>query len=125
MFASEEDLESRLECFYQQAKAVCQILVLCLVGLPSSGVVYQIKQKAKNRYKYEVRRLRRWQLYITCHRIGSALSDARHRDFWKEVRLHAEEEHLWCPLHAIIPTLMGYLQMMTLPVLSHLNFNSY
>ena len=56
-------------------------------GCPSSGVVHQIKRKAKSRYKYEVQRLRRQQLYITCHRIGSALSDACHRDFWKEVRL--------------------------------------
>ena len=35
--------------------------------------------------KYEVRRLRRRQLYITRRNIGSALSEARHRDFWKEV----------------------------------------
>ena len=31
--------------------------------------------------------MRRRQLYVTCRRIGSTLSDARYRDFWKEVCL--------------------------------------
>ena len=59
----------------------------CSSNQAETGVVHQIKWKVKNRYKYEVRCLRCRQLYITCRRIGSALSDARHRDFWKQVRL--------------------------------------
>ena len=59
----------------------------CSSNQAETGGVHQIKRKAKNRYKYEVHCLRRRQLYITCRRIGSALSDARHRDFRKEVRL--------------------------------------
>ena len=77
----------------------CMCLVGC--GCPSSGVVYQIKQKAKNRYKYEVRCLRRRQLYITRRWIGSALSDACHRDFLEEVRLLIEKEHLGQPLQSL------------------------
>ena len=72
---------SGLERFCQQAKAVCQILVPCLVGLRLSFLrccSSNQAKKAKNRYKYEVHCLRRQQLYITCRRIGSALSDARH-----------------------------------------------
>ena len=91
-------------------------------GCPSTCVVHQIKQRAKNRYKYEVHRLRRRQLLITRCRIGSALSDACHRGFWKEVRLL---EGTPVVVIAITPPLMGFLPMMTLPVLFDLNLNKY
>ena len=58
----------------------------CECGCPSSGVLSQIKRNTKARYKYEVRRLRRRQQHIRREKMGSALSQARSRDFWKEVR---------------------------------------
>ena len=69
----------------QSARFLYRVWLDC--GCLSTGVVHQIKRRAKNRYKYVVRRLRCRQLYITHRRIGSVLSDARHRDFWKEVCL--------------------------------------
>ena len=46
----------------------------------------QIKRNTKARYKYEVPRLRRRQKHIRREIMGSALSQARSRDFWNEVR---------------------------------------
>ena len=51
----------------------------------SSGVLFQIKKKTKKRYKYEVRRLRWQHERIIRDRLGIALSQSSHRDFWKEV----------------------------------------
>ena len=50
-----------------------------VLSIRSSGMQIQVAS-------YKVRCLRRRQLYITRRKIGSALSEARHRDFWKEVR---------------------------------------
>ena len=55
-------------------------------GCPSSGVLFQIKKNAKNRYKYEVRRLWRQREHIAQEKLGEALSLSRHIDFWKAVR---------------------------------------
>ena len=55
-------------------------------GCPISGVLFQIKKKAKKRYKYEVRRLRRQEDHIRNELMGQALSQSRTRDFWKKVR---------------------------------------
>ena len=52
----------------------------------TSGVLFQIKKKTKKRYKYEVRRLRWQRERIIRERLGIALSQSSHRDFWKEVR---------------------------------------
>ena len=54
-------------------------------GYPPSGVVHQIKCKAKRRYKYDIRRLKRRQQYLMRTKLGSALYQARSKDFWKEV----------------------------------------
>ena len=92
-------------------------------GSPSSGVVYQIKQMLRiDRYKYEVRCLRRRQLYITRHKIGSALSEARHRDFWKEV---CSPKRNTCGAQCNQPTIDGLSSNDDTASASHLNFNSY
>ena len=51
----------------------------------TSGVLFQIKKKTKKRYKYEVYRLRWQHECIIRERLGIALSQSSHRDFWKEV----------------------------------------
>ena len=57
-------------------------------GCLQSGVVFQLKKKAKSRYKYEVHHLRRRQHHnITREKVGSALSQGRSRDFWRELQL--------------------------------------
>ena len=58
-------------------------------GHPTSGVLFQIKKNAKKkkkRYKYEVCRLKRQRDHVARDKLGSALSESRLRDFWKEVR---------------------------------------
>ena len=55
-------------------------------GCPSSGVVFQLKRKTKNRYKHEVRRLQRRQVHLKRERVGLALSEANSRDFWREIQ---------------------------------------
>ena len=56
---------------------------------PDSGIsygVFEIKKSAKKRYKYQVRQLRRQREHFQRERMGTALPQSRHRDFWKEVR---------------------------------------
>ncbi len=55
-------------------------------GCPSSGVLFQIKRKSKLRYKYEVRRLKRRQLFIRRRKMASAFASSSSRDFWSEVK---------------------------------------
>ena len=51
----------------------------------TSGVLFQIKKKTTKGYKYEVRRLRWQRERIIRKRLGIALFQSSHRDFWKEV----------------------------------------
>ena len=46
----------------------------------------KIKRRTKSRYKYEVRRLKRQREHIIREKIGLALSQSRHKDFWREVQ---------------------------------------
>ena len=56
-------------------------------GCPSSGVLHAIKKSTKNRYKHQIRRLKRRQEYLERAKMGIALSQSKQRDFWKEVHL--------------------------------------
>ena len=54
-------------------------------GYPSVGVLFQIKCKSKARFKYEVRRLKRRQLFLCRQKMADALVTSS-RDFWREVK---------------------------------------
>ena len=54
-------------------------------GSPSSGVLIQIKKKAKCHFKYEVRRLKRRERYIRREKLTSAFSIRNKRKFWKQI----------------------------------------
>ncbi len=55
-------------------------------GYPSSGVLFQIKKRAKRRYKYKVRRIQRRQEYLMRKRMAEALLADHTSEFWSEVR---------------------------------------
>ena len=55
-------------------------------GGPTSGTLYQIKRKAKSRYKYQVRKLMRRREYVSNQTLVSAFSNKNPASFWKEVK---------------------------------------
>ena len=55
-------------------------------GCPSSGVLSQIRKKAKSRYKYAVRSLKRRKDHIVSKKISSALTGRHNRVFWQEIK---------------------------------------
>ena len=55
-------------------------------GCPSSGVLSQIRRKAKSRYKYAVRSLKRRKDHIVSKKISSALTGRHNRIFWQEIK---------------------------------------
>ena len=60
--------------------------VWCEAGCPPSGVLCQIRKKAKSRYKYETRRLKRKQQSIICQKLASSLSRKDYSHFWSTVK---------------------------------------
>ena len=55
-------------------------------GSPVSRVLSMIKRKAKSRYKYEVRRLRRQEKFICHKKLTVAFTSRNKSNFWKEVK---------------------------------------
>ena len=60
--------------------------VLCEAGCPPSGVLCQIRKKAKSRYKYETRRLKRKQQSINWQKFASSLSRKDYGHFWSTLK---------------------------------------
>ena len=56
-------------------------------GCPSSGVLSQIRRKAKSCYKYAVRSLKRRKDHIVRKKISSALTGRHSHVFWQEIKL--------------------------------------
>ena len=54
-------------------------------GYPSVGVLFQIKCKSKAKFKYEVRRLKRRQLFLRRQKMADALASSL-CNFWGEVK---------------------------------------
>ena len=54
---------------------------------PSSGVLSQIRRKAKSCYKYAVRSLKRRKDHIVRKKISSALTGRHSHVFWQEIKL--------------------------------------
>ena len=55
-------------------------------GSPPAGVLAELKKKAKSRYKYEVRRLKRRAQFIKREKLAAAYSARNKKNFWKEVK---------------------------------------
>ena len=55
-------------------------------GCPASGVLFEIKKRAKSCYKYAVRRTLRQQNRLRSERMAHALIDNHGHDFWSEIR---------------------------------------
>ena len=63
-------------------------------GCPSTGVLSAIKIKAKKRYKYEVRRLKRRQQFLLQDRLARSFASKRKVKFWVHVkRLMSRPSH--------------------------------
>ena len=60
--------------------------VWCEAGCPPSGVLCQIRKKAKSRYKYETRRLKRKQQSIIRQKLASSLLRKDYSHFWLTVK---------------------------------------
>ena len=54
-------------------------------GSPCTGVLHQIKRLARSRYKYEVRRLKRRELFIRREKMAAAIASSDSRSFWQQV----------------------------------------
>ena len=54
-------------------------------GCPSTGMLSQLNEHAKARYKHAVRRLERNQDLLRCRKMAEALVGDSSRDFWQEV----------------------------------------
>ena len=68
-------------------KTACNIWyrVWSKAGFPSSGVLTQIKEHAKSRYKSEIRRLRRGQDRILRRNLASSFAQKKKSSFWSIV----------------------------------------
>jgi len=54
-------------------------------GSPSSGVLHQIKKFSRSRHKYEVRRLKRREHFITREKMAAGLASSNSKSFWQQV----------------------------------------
>ena len=55
-------------------------------GSPAAGVLAELKKKAKSRYKYEVRKLKRRAKFIKREKLAAAFVGHNKKNFWKEVK---------------------------------------
>jgi len=55
-------------------------------GCPRSGILFELRKQTKKAYKYAVRQVKRRQLHIASQKLGTALSSANFRSFWKQVK---------------------------------------
>ena len=55
-------------------------------GCPSPGVPFNIKRKAKTRFKYAVRRLKRRRDFLVREKLACAFTARNKQKFWSEVR---------------------------------------
>ena len=55
-------------------------------GCPSAGVLFNIKRKAKTRFKYAVRRLKRRRDFLVREKLSCAFTARNKQKFWSEVR---------------------------------------
>ena len=67
-------------------------------GSPTVGILAVLKRKAKSRYKYEVRRLRRREYFIKREKPAAAFSVRNRKSFWGEVKRLRESHVLPCIL---------------------------
>ena len=67
------DWNDSVELFKSHAN-ICTRFGVKLIGHLHAGVIAQIKKAAKSRFKYEVRRLKRHQLYIRRKKMTKALT---------------------------------------------------
>ena len=55
-------------------------------GCPSSGVIFQLKQNTKKKYKREVRRLTRRQKFLLQKKLARSFSKKNKNSFWADVK---------------------------------------
>ena len=55
-------------------------------GCPSSGVLFQLKQNTKKKYKCEVRRLTRRQKFLLQKKLARSFSKKNRNSFWADVK---------------------------------------
>ena len=56
-------------------------------GCPSSGVIFQLKQNTKKKYKREVRRLTRRQKFLLQKKLARSFSKKNKNSFWADVKM--------------------------------------
>ena len=67
-------------------------------GCPSSGVLFNIKNNARSRYKYAVRRNKRRQNHVVRNKLSQSFSKKRKSNFWSVVKGLAKSHKSTCAL---------------------------
>ena len=81
-------------------------------GCPCTGVLFEIKKKAKHRFKYAVRSLRRQKRSIVRRKLAYKRAHCHSRDFWAEVGRLSKPERRSPPL--VVDGVTGDKQIATL-----------
>ena len=81
-------------------------------GCPCTGVLFEIKKKAKHRFKYAVRSLRRQKRSIVRRKLAYKRAHCHSRDFWAEVGRFSKPERRSPPL--VVDGVNGDKQIATL-----------
>ena len=55
-------------------------------GSPTSGVLFNIRNRAKRHYKYEIRRLKRNQQHLLKRKFASHFAARKKHNFWSAIR---------------------------------------